>query len=40
MAALDALAQPGTTACTGCDAAKVLLPILHHGQDEVPGSDD
>ncbi|GHI40072.1 DUF6233 domain-containing protein [Streptomyces violascens] len=32
-AALDALARPGTTACTTCDAAETLLPILHHGQD-------
>ncbi|MET9959650.1 DUF6233 domain-containing protein [Streptomyces sp. NPDC006326] len=34
MRALDALARPGTAACTGCDAAEVLLPILRHGQDE------
>ncbi|GGU30206.1 DUF6233 domain-containing protein [Streptomyces violascens] len=33
MAALDALARPGTAACTTCDAAETLLPILHHGQD-------
>ncbi|MEV7524600.1 DUF6233 domain-containing protein [Streptomyces sp. NPDC091371] len=39
MQALDALARPGTTACTGCDAAEALLPILRHGQDDVPGSD-
>ncbi|MFF3675909.1 DUF6233 domain-containing protein [Streptomyces sp. NPDC002120] len=40
MQALDALARPGTTACTVCDAAEVLLPILAHGQDDVPSSDD
>lgn len=34
MAALDALARPGTTACTGCDAAETLLPILRHGDDD------
>ncbi|MFJ3861616.1 DUF6233 domain-containing protein [Streptomyces sp. NPDC090085] len=28
MQALDALARPGTTACTVCDAAETLLPIL------------
>ncbi|MFI8392849.1 hypothetical protein [Streptomyces sp. NPDC085540] len=28
--ALDALARPGTTACTVCDAAEALLPILAH----------
>lgn len=33
MQALDALACPGTTACTVCDTAEVLLPILAHGQD-------
>ncbi|MFE3688261.1 DUF6233 domain-containing protein [Streptomyces sp. NPDC059095] len=31
-AALDALAGPGTVACTDCDANDVLVPILHHGQ--------
>ncbi|WP_328923282.1 hypothetical protein OG429_00505 [Streptomyces sp. NBC_00190] len=36
---LDALARPGTTACTGCDAAEALLPILAHGQDDVPRDD-
>ncbi|WP_405526324.1 DUF6233 domain-containing protein [Streptomyces avidinii] len=36
MQALDVLARPGTTACTVCGAAEVLLPILAHGQDEVP----
>ncbi|MFE9406817.1 DUF6233 domain-containing protein [Streptomyces sp. NPDC006530] len=30
--ALDALAAPGTVACAECDAAEVLVPILHHGQ--------
>lgn len=34
MAALDALARPGTTACTVCDDAEVLLPILAHGQND------
>ncbi|WP_404962135.1 hypothetical protein [Streptomyces sp. 147326] len=34
--ALDALAPSGTTACTVCDAAEALLPILAHGQDDVP----
>ncbi|MEV8529980.1 DUF6233 domain-containing protein [Streptomyces sp. NPDC052000] len=32
--ALDALARPGAVACPGCDAAEVLLPILHHGQNQ------
>ncbi|MGW6617826.1 DUF6233 domain-containing protein [Streptomyces erythrochromogenes] len=32
MQALDALARPGTTACTACDAAETLLPILAHGR--------
>ncbi|MER7001019.1 DUF6233 domain-containing protein [Streptomyces sp. NPDC000410] len=40
MAALDALARPGTTACTGCDAAETLLPILAHGQDDAPDLGD
>lgn len=39
-AALDALARPGTVACTGCDAAEVLLPILSHGQDHPPSLGD
>ncbi|MFE1877787.1 DUF6233 domain-containing protein [Streptomyces sp. NPDC059496] len=34
MQALDALARPGATACTVCDAAEALLPILTHGQDD------
>ncbi|WP_425424572.1 DUF6233 domain-containing protein, partial [Streptomyces katrae] len=34
-AALNALGQPGTTACTGCDAAVTLLPVLAHGQEDV-----
>ncbi|MFJ8017373.1 DUF6233 domain-containing protein [Streptomyces sp. NPDC096339] len=34
MQALDALARPGTIACTGCDAAEALLPIIAHGQDD------
>ncbi|MFG2753949.1 DUF6233 domain-containing protein [Streptomyces xanthophaeus] len=34
MAALDALTGPGAVACTGCDAAEVLLPILRHGTEE------
>ncbi|CAM5467605.1 hypothetical protein [Streptomyces avidinii] len=38
--ALDALARPGTTACTVCDAAEALLPILAHGQGDVPGHGD
>ncbi|MFE9413991.1 DUF6233 domain-containing protein [Streptomyces sp. NPDC006704] len=40
-AALDALARPGAVACTGCDAAEVLVPILEHGQDQgsVPAGD-
>ncbi|MFA7766322.1 hypothetical protein [Streptomyces sp. NRRL S-448] len=38
--ALDALARPGTTACTACDAAEALLPILAHGQDDVPAASD
>ncbi|MFF4648121.1 DUF6233 domain-containing protein [Streptomyces sp. NPDC001389] len=33
-AALDALGRPGTLACTGCDAAETLLPILAHGQED------
>lgn len=40
MQALDALARPGTTACTACDAAEALLPILAHGQNDVPIPDD
>ncbi|MFD0374586.1 DUF6233 domain-containing protein [Streptomyces sp. NPDC127112] len=37
-AALDALGRPGTLACTGCDAAETLLPILAHGhKDGVAG---
>ncbi|MFB7256836.1 DUF6233 domain-containing protein [Streptomyces nojiriensis] len=40
MQALDALARPGTTACTVCDAAEVLLPILAHGQEHASGSGD
>ncbi|MFG2233587.1 DUF6233 domain-containing protein [Streptomyces sp. NPDC048723] len=40
MQALDALARPGTTACTACDAAEALLPILAHGQDDVPAASD
>ncbi|MEU7729657.1 DUF6233 domain-containing protein [Streptomyces sp. NPDC040724] len=40
MQALDALARPGTTACTVCDAAEALLPILAHGQDDVPAPGD
>ncbi|WP_416371217.1 DUF6233 domain-containing protein [Streptomyces sp. MB09-01] len=36
MQALDTLAPPGTTACTACDAADALLPILAHGQDDAP----
>ncbi|MEV7512665.1 DUF6233 domain-containing protein [Streptomyces sp. NPDC091201] len=36
MQALDVLARPGTTACTVCDAAEALLPILAHGQNHVP----
>lgn len=40
MAALDALARPGSAACTGCDAAETLLPILRHGQDDVPDPGD
>ncbi|MFD7169092.1 DUF6233 domain-containing protein [Streptomyces violascens] len=39
-AALDALARPGTVACTGCDAAETLLPILRHGQTYAPGPGD
>lgn len=27
---------PRTTACTVCDAAEALLPILAHGHDDVP----
>ncbi|WP_030732802.1 DUF6233 domain-containing protein [Streptomyces sp. NRRL S-237] len=37
MQALDALARPATTACTVCDAAEALLPILTHGNDSDPG---
>ncbi|MFE1877647.1 DUF6233 domain-containing protein [Streptomyces sp. NPDC059496] len=40
MQALDALTRPGTTACTVCDAAEALLPILAHGQDDVPAPGD
>ncbi len=40
IAALNALARPGTAACTGCDAAETLLPILRHGQDDVPDPGD
>ncbi|MFF4448306.1 DUF6233 domain-containing protein [Streptomyces sp. NPDC001502] len=40
MHALDALARPGTTACTVCDAAEALLPILAHGQDDAPAPGD
>ncbi|MFF3087600.1 DUF6233 domain-containing protein [Streptomyces nojiriensis] len=40
MQALDALARPGTTACTVCDAAETLLPILAHGQDDAPAPGD
>ncbi|WP_405790916.1 DUF6233 domain-containing protein [Streptomyces sp. NBC_01367] len=40
MQALDALARPGTIACTVCDAAEALLPILTHGQNEGPASGD
>ncbi|WP_405443888.1 DUF6233 domain-containing protein [Streptomyces avidinii] len=36
MQALDVLARPGTTACSVCGAAEALLPILAHGQDDVP----
>ncbi|GAA0271017.1 hypothetical protein GCM10010302_05740 [Streptomyces polychromogenes] len=38
--ALDALGRPGTLACTGCDAAETLLPILGHGQEDghTPGA--
>ncbi|WP_327389074.1 DUF6233 domain-containing protein [Streptomyces sp. NBC_01207] len=36
MAALDALARPGTTACTVCDATGALLTIFTHGQNDVP----
>ncbi|MET9692542.1 hypothetical protein ABZY81_29395 [Streptomyces sp. NPDC006514] len=36
----DALALPGATACTVCDATKALLPILAHGQDDVPAPGD
>ncbi|MFE5806227.1 DUF6233 domain-containing protein [Streptomyces sp. NPDC056491] len=38
--ALEALARPGTTACTMCDAAEALLPILAHGQDDMPAPSD
>ncbi|MFE1873596.1 DUF6233 domain-containing protein [Streptomyces sp. NPDC059496] len=38
--ALDALARPGTTACSVCDAAEALLPILAHGQNDVPAPSD
>ncbi|MFI8391830.1 DUF6233 domain-containing protein [Streptomyces sp. NPDC085540] len=37
MQALDALARPGTTVC---DAAVALLPILAHGQDDLPRPGD
>ncbi|MFD9081691.1 DUF6233 domain-containing protein [Streptomyces erythrochromogenes] len=40
LSALDALARPGTIACTVCDAAETLLPILAHGQNEGPASGD
>ncbi|MFB6565376.1 DUF6233 domain-containing protein [Streptomyces sp. NPDC056400] len=40
LSALDALARPSTNACTACDAAEVLLPILAHGQNEAPASGD
>ncbi|MFD9010383.1 DUF6233 domain-containing protein [Streptomyces sp. NPDC059552] len=40
MQALDALARPGTTACTVCDAAEALLPILAHGQNDLPAPGD
>ncbi|MGW6978358.1 DUF6233 domain-containing protein [Streptomyces sp. NPDC054932] len=35
MQALAALARPGKTVCSVCDAAEALLPILAHGQDDV-----
>ncbi|WP_328618832.1 DUF6233 domain-containing protein [Streptomyces sp. NBC_00354] len=38
-AALDVLALPGTAACTGCDAAETLLPILAHGQRDTSSTD-
>ncbi|WP_276615834.1 hypothetical protein [Streptomyces sp. A0592] len=40
MQALDVLARPGTTACTVCDAAEALLPILAHGRNDVPDPGD
>ncbi|WP_052713993.1 DUF6233 domain-containing protein [Streptomyces katrae] len=40
MDALDALGQPGTVACTGCDAAETLLPILAHGQEDAHAPGD
>ncbi|MEU4732022.1 DUF6233 domain-containing protein [Streptomyces sp. NPDC023588] len=40
MQALDAFTRPGTTACTVCDAAEALLPILAQGQDDVPAPGD
>ncbi|WP_406503164.1 DUF6233 domain-containing protein [Streptomyces sp. NBC_00212] len=39
-AALDALARPGTAACTTCDVAETLLPILHHAQADASDTDD
>ncbi|MFF4268247.1 hypothetical protein [Streptomyces virginiae] len=38
--ALDALARPGTAACTVCDAAEALLPILAHGRNDAPAPGD
>ncbi|GGS34665.1 hypothetical protein Snoj_00720 [Streptomyces nojiriensis] len=38
--ALDVLARPGTMACTVCEAAEALLPILAHGQEDVPAPGD
>ncbi|MEU9088144.1 DUF6233 domain-containing protein [Streptomyces sp. NPDC048357] len=40
MQALDALARPGTTACTVCDAAEALLPILTQDQNDMPAPSD
>ncbi|MFD7834504.1 DUF6233 domain-containing protein [Streptomyces sp. NPDC059761] len=37
---LNALARPGTTACTVCGAVESLLPILAHRQDDVPAPGD
>ncbi|WP_327732890.1 hypothetical protein OG749_02515 [Streptomyces nojiriensis] len=38
--ALDVLARPGTVACTVCDAAEALLPILAHSRNDVPAPGD